>query len=70
MIGPKVLMESENYRVIERVGEPGRYLVQQKVGIWRAVREYGRANNAIKKAEMLEKAWTAGVLERRAEWRK
>lgn len=54
MIGPKVIRETENYRVIERIGKPGEYLLQKKTGCWRAYGEYRRAGSAIKKMEQLE----------------
>ena len=54
MIGPKVIKQTENYRVIERTGRPGEYLLQQKCGIWRAYGEYKRVSAAVKKMEQLE----------------
>ena len=39
MIGPKVIKESENYRVIERTGAHNEYRLQQHTGIWRVIGE-------------------------------
>lgn len=55
MIGPKVIKQTENYRVIERSGKPGEYLLQQKAGIWKAYREYKKPGAAIRKMDELEK---------------
>lgn len=57
MIGPKVIKESENYRVIERTGAPGEYRLQQHAGIWRTIKDYRNAGSAIKRMEKLEEAW-------------
>lgn len=56
MIGPKVIKQSENYRVIESIGKPGTYKLQQNCGIWRCYGEYKRVSAAIKKMEQLESA--------------
>lgn len=53
MIGPKVIKQTENYRVIERVGRPG-YLLQQNTGIWRAYKEYKTPGPATRKMDELE----------------
>lgn len=53
MIGPKVIKQSENYRVIESIGKPGTYKLQQNCGIWRCYGEYKRVSAAIKKMEQL-----------------
>lgn len=55
MIGPKVIKQTENYRVIERVGRPG-YLLQQNTGIWRAYKEYKTPGPAIRKMDELERS--------------
>jgi len=54
MTSPKVIKETENYRVIERVGNSGRYLLQRRNGIWRAIQEYKSASAAIRKMDNLE----------------
>ena len=54
MIGPKVIKQSENYRVIERTGETGKYILQRKCGIWRYYGEYKRQSAAVRKMEQLE----------------
>lgn len=56
MIGPKVIKQTENYRVIERIGKPGEYLLQQHAGCWRAYKEYRSAGAAIRKMEKLEQS--------------
>ena len=55
MNGPKVIKQTENYRVIERVGRPG-YLLQQRAGIWKAYQEYKTPGGAIRKMEKLEQS--------------
>ena len=57
MIGPKVIKEGENYRVIERTGTAGEYRLQQKAGIWRTIGDYRNAGSAIRKMDKLEQAW-------------
>lgn len=57
MMGPKVIKETENYRVIERTGTPGEYRLQQHTGIWRVIGEYKSASAAIRKMEKLEQTW-------------
>lgn len=56
MMGPKVIKQTENYRVIERTGRPGEYLLQYKAGIWRAYKEYKRPGAAIRKMDELEQS--------------
>lgn len=54
MIGPRVIKETENYRVIERTGEPGTYRLQQHCGIWKFIAEYKSEKAAIRKLDQLE----------------
>lgn len=51
MIGPRVIKETENYRVIE---SRGTYKVQQNCGAWRTYGEYKTERGALKLLERLE----------------